>query len=117
MAYNLLIHGTYWGYNPLTKLLLTSWDIQAVSPAADNPTSPDLIAVDSKGSRSNIPLVDRCWNINYHSSPTLKQRWGGKDQVSLRPLVVEFIKGIVRLPSFMELCKNNSLRIPIGKPV
>ena len=27
MAYNLLIDGVYWGYNPLTNLLLTSWDI------------------------------------------------------------------------------------------
>ena len=24
----LLINGVYWGYNPLTNLLLTSWDIQ-----------------------------------------------------------------------------------------
>ena len=29
MGYNLLIHGVYGGYNPLTNLLLTSWDIQA----------------------------------------------------------------------------------------
>ena len=28
MAYNLLINGVYWGYNPLTSHLLTSWDIQ-----------------------------------------------------------------------------------------
>ena len=27
-VYNLLINGIYWGYNPLTNLLLTSWDIQ-----------------------------------------------------------------------------------------
>ena len=27
MAYNLLINGVYWGYNPLTNHLLTSWDI------------------------------------------------------------------------------------------
>ena len=31
MGYNLLINGVYWGYNPLTKLLLTSWDIQVGS--------------------------------------------------------------------------------------
>ena len=30
MAYNLLINGVYWGYNPFTNLLLTSWDIQVV---------------------------------------------------------------------------------------
>ncbi len=28
MGYNLLIKGVYWGYNPLTNHLLTSWDIQ-----------------------------------------------------------------------------------------
>ena len=28
MGYNLLINGVYKGYNPLTNLLLTSWDIQ-----------------------------------------------------------------------------------------
>ena len=30
MGYNLLINGEYWGYNPLTNHLLTSWDIQVV---------------------------------------------------------------------------------------
>ena len=29
MGYNPLINGVYWGYNLLTILLLTSWDIQA----------------------------------------------------------------------------------------
>ena len=29
---NLLINGVYWGYNPLTNLLLTSWDIQVAPP-------------------------------------------------------------------------------------
>ena len=28
MGYNLPINGIYWGYNPLTNHLLTSWDIQ-----------------------------------------------------------------------------------------
>ncbi len=28
MDYNLLKNRVYWGYNPLTNLLLTSWDIQ-----------------------------------------------------------------------------------------
>ena len=31
MGYNLLINGVYWGYNPLTNHLLTSWDIQVKS--------------------------------------------------------------------------------------
>ena len=33
MGYHLLINGLYWGYNPLTYHLLTSWDIQAVLPS------------------------------------------------------------------------------------
>ena len=28
MVYNLSINGVYWGYDPLTNHLLTSWDIQ-----------------------------------------------------------------------------------------
>ena len=28
MAYNLLLNGIYWGYNPFTNHFLTSWDIQ-----------------------------------------------------------------------------------------
>ena len=28
MGYSLLINGVYWGYNPFTNPLLTSWDIQ-----------------------------------------------------------------------------------------
>ena len=28
--FHLLINGVYWGYNPLTNHLLTSWDIQEV---------------------------------------------------------------------------------------
>ena len=30
MGYNLLINRVYWGYNPVTNHLLTSWDIQDI---------------------------------------------------------------------------------------
>ena len=30
MGYNLLINGVYWGYNPVTNHLPTSWDIQVI---------------------------------------------------------------------------------------
>ena len=30
MVYNLLVNGVYWGYNPFTNHLLTSWDIQVL---------------------------------------------------------------------------------------
>ena len=36
MGYNLPINGIYWGYNPLTNLLLTSWDIQVEDDPADH---------------------------------------------------------------------------------
>ena len=39
MGYNLLINGVYWGYNPLTNHLLSSWDIQVTLLA----TSPSEI--------------------------------------------------------------------------
>ena len=43
MAYNLLVNGVYWGYNQLTNLLLTSWDVQVsffdFSFRTNNPTS------------------------------------------------------------------------------
>ena len=32
MGYNRLINGVYWGYNPFTNQLLTSWDIQVRYP-------------------------------------------------------------------------------------
>ena len=32
MGYNLLINGVYWGYNPFTNHLLTSWDMQVGLP-------------------------------------------------------------------------------------
>ena len=34
--FHLLINGAYWGYNPLTHHLLTSWDIQASISATEN---------------------------------------------------------------------------------
>ena len=46
MACNLLIHGVYWGYNPFTNLLLTSWDIQVslrtlqLDPVEHTPEDP-----------------------------------------------------------------------------
>ena len=43
MGYNLLINGVYWGYNPLTNHLLTSWDIQVVSRSrSQTPQTPTL---------------------------------------------------------------------------
>ena len=62
MGYNLLINGVYWGYNPLTNLLLTSWAYQLGSPpsqdashmAAGGAKRP----LDSLDKRNIIPTVD-----------------------------------------------------------
>ena len=35
MGYNLLINGVYWGYNPLTNHLLSSWYIQVTWAIGD----------------------------------------------------------------------------------
>ena len=37
MGYNLLINGVYWGYNPPTNHLVTSWDIQVLHHTATLP--------------------------------------------------------------------------------
>ena len=42
MAYNLLINGVYCGYNPLTNLLLTSWDILVKTQPLNDKNSQDL---------------------------------------------------------------------------
>ena len=39
MGYNLLINGISWGYNPLSNLLVTSWDIQVVRLHPKSPNS------------------------------------------------------------------------------
>ncbi len=41
MGYILLIKGVYWGYNPLTNHLLTSWDIQVVDTLPKNDMGPE----------------------------------------------------------------------------
>ena len=43
MGYNPLLNGVYWGYNPLTNLLLTSWDIQVYLPMVSNGIHCDII--------------------------------------------------------------------------
>ena len=34
-SYTLVINGVYWGYDPLTNLLLTSWDILVQAQEAE----------------------------------------------------------------------------------
>ena len=52
MGYNLLKKGGYWGYNLLTNLLLTSWDIQVYpiqgGPRADRYKWSDFTRVSGR---------------------------------------------------------------------
>ena len=76
MGYNLLIYGVYWGYNPLTNLLPTSWDIQ-VRMGLEASKSP----IDREGSVARILRVDCC--LLYFPGlklclkhPAVKGQWG-----------------------------------------
>ena len=46
MVHNQLINGVYWGYNPLTYHLLTSWDIQVVLHVSTSVTSEETVSTD-----------------------------------------------------------------------
>ena len=59
MGYNLLIYGVYWGYNPLTNHLLTSWDIQVGH---------------LKRRRVFQPSIFRCENVNFREGNELKKK-------------------------------------------
>ena len=64
--FHLLINWVYWGYNPLTNLLLTSWDIQVrfgccskMSPQMQDvsPLTPCLNCTCRKVHRVNQPFI------------------------------------------------------------
>ena len=64
MGYNLLINGVYWGFNPLTNLLLTSWDIQVV---AYFPLTCQLLQPTLPETKSNFaPENGWDWSSNFH---------------------------------------------------
>ncbi len=56
LQYNLLINGVYWGYSPLTNLLLTSWDIQ-VHPLKLTASLPLKIGKLPKRKRESTPTI------------------------------------------------------------
>ena len=66
MAYNLLINGVYWGYSPLTNLLLTFWDIQVGF-------TPGIPVPPSKNARRFYPGVNPCTLENCSGVWTLKK--------------------------------------------
>ena len=71
MGYNLLINGIYWGYNPLTNLLLTSWDIQV----GERP--PDFVEPNSEAFRIHGGEGWRCgWPFQMAQlTPWQTKRW------------------------------------------
>ena len=81
MAYNLLINGVYWGYNPLTNPLLTSWDIQVYSPtysgqnSLQNPlTSQPRRVVEGQiyGFHHGIATAQKTWFPTWRIIPVSK---------------------------------------------
>ena len=62
MGYNLLINGVYWGYNPLTNHLVTSWDSKvhfSVVPALSGRGLVDCIT------NGCLFTAHNCWMIPY----------------------------------------------------
>ena len=87
MGYNLLINGVYWGYNPLTNHLVTSWDIQVVS---------------TERSREGY---------------TLMGVWSGDGcELGRQKSIVLDIWGVI-LPNYVRSIINHEIRIPIKQPV
>ena len=60
MDCNLLINGVHWGYNPLTNLLLTSWDILVPQTSPFHPHNSKEIPKQKllvKGQGAHLPGV------------------------------------------------------------
>ena len=87
MGYNLLINGVYWGYNPLTNHLVTSWDIQVVS-------------------------TERSLGLYSHRAMV---RLPGCELGRQKSLVLD-IWGVI-LPNYVRSIINHEIRIPIKQPV
>ena len=66
MEYNLLQNGVYWGYNPFTNRLLTSWDIQVVN----QPIIAVKESIDPKY-QQDIPII---FLVNSYISLTFVQK-------------------------------------------
>ena len=78
--FHLLIDGIYWGYNPLTNLLLTSWDILVLRGVLHVGVDPKIM-----GKPPNHPFVHRVFHDFHYPfwgfSPYLETPmclWGSK---------------------------------------
>ena len=76
MGYDLLINGVYWGYNPFTNHLLSSWHIQVYvfsryprSSRCFAKKSPPCFLLFAAG-------IENCssWNVKDHFSAMLKHK-------------------------------------------
>ena len=59
MGYNLLTNGVYWGSNPITNHLLTSWDIQEWDPGVfvrEIDGFPNLLLMATRSSGEGSPV-------------------------------------------------------------
>ena len=63
MEYNLPINGIYWGYNPFTNHLLTSWDIQVDLLEFDRSVNQLMFMANENPPRANqnpVPEMKSC---------------------------------------------------------
>ena len=75
MGCNLVINGKYWGYNPLTNHLLTSWDIQVPGRSSwwftNQPQLPGLPGLpgspDASWWRFHQPIRKICESVKFGS--------------------------------------------------
>ena len=59
-CYNPLINRVYWGYNPLTNLLLRSWDIQVGNEKQGHVLSPSNNTVDGRNPANHLGCIKPC---------------------------------------------------------
>ena len=116
MGYNLLINGVYWGYNPLTNLLLTSWDI--LVPTSTGPfTAGFLVAINriihittdagamDDANQGGPPSRSVKFNMKLWGPPSQMCRFGrstpmtfpyNSGQISSRPHTTDFPQMVVK---------------------
>jgi len=105
MGYNLLINGVYWGCNPLTNHLLTSWDIQVWQDFSRFWHLQEALLVDE--TTWVIPLTYR---LSYGSSYKIKHEWTPFNKKSWHKRLQSFHTfPFSILPRYLFLCPFLSL--------
>ena len=109
MGYNLLINWVYWGYNPFTNHLLTSWDIQVPTvfegfgmPQNNLPQQLAFLPVESL--MRQLPVaIGKAWpNLEKSSGHRLEVKMSSKSFWSCKPQFAKIIS------VNFQICWNNS---------